>query len=130
MRSISDQLENPISHVTVGLFCYPSGTFYSVEGQEVILLIHTDGAIDGRFSIEELRICLVEMNQFFGASIAVLGALADSITKLAFELNAFLFEGLSIGHLQQSRGYSLKRLAQYEAIADKNLGDEGAIAGL
>jgi hypothetical protein len=129
-RPVLDQLENPIGHVSVGLFRYPSGTFYSVEGQEVILLIHADGAIDGCLSVEEFGICLVEMNQFFGASIAVLGALADSIAKLAFELDPFLSEGLPIGHLQQSRGYSLERLAQYEAVADKDFGDADTIVGL
>jgi hypothetical protein len=125
-----DQLEDPIGHVTVGLFSYPSGTFYSVEGQEVILLIQTNGAIDGCLSVEELGICLVEMNQFFGAIISVLGALADNITKLAFELDAFLLERLSVDHLQQNFGQSLKRLAQYEAIADKDFGDAHAIVGL
>jgi hypothetical protein len=125
-----DQLEDPIGHVTVGLFSYPSGTFYSVEGQEVILLIQTNGAIDGCLSVEELGICLVEVNQFFGASISVLGVLADGITKLAFELDAFLLERLSVDHLQQNFGQSLKRLAQYEAIADKDFGDAHAIVGL
>jgi hypothetical protein len=125
-----NQLEDPIGHVTVGLFRYPSGTFYSIEGQEVILLIHANGAIDGCLSVEELGICLVEMDQFFGTSISVLGVLADSITKLAFKLDVFLLEGLPMGHLQQNRGYSLKRLAQHEAIADKDFGDAHAIVGL
>jgi hypothetical protein len=125
-----DQLEDPIGHVTVGLFRYPSGTFYSIEGQEVILLIHAKDAIDGCLAVEELGICLVEMNQFSSASIAVLGALADSITKLAFELDPFLVEGLTIGHVQQNRSYSLERLAQYKAIADKDFGDAHAIVGL
>ena len=129
-RSILDQLEDPIGHVTVGLFRYPPGTFYSIEGQEVILLIHANGAIDGCLSVEELGICLVEMNQFFGASVAVLGALTDSVTKLAFELDAFLSEWLPMSHLQQNRGYSLKRMAQYEAIAEKDFGDAHAIVGL
>jgi hypothetical protein len=125
-----DQLEDPIGHVTVGLFRYPSGTFYSVEGQEVILLIHANSAIDGCLSVEELGICLVEMDQFFGTSIPVLGALADSITNLTFKLDPFLLERLSVGHSQQNRGYSLKRLAQHEAIADKDFGDAHAIVGL
>jgi hypothetical protein len=125
-----DQLEDPIGHVTVGLFSYSSGTFYSVEGQEVILLIQTNGAIDGCLSVEELGICLVEMNQLFGASISVLGALADSITKLTFKLDPFLLERLSVDHSQQNRGYSLKRLAQHEAIADKDFGDAHAIVRL
>jgi hypothetical protein len=125
-----DQLEDPIGHVTVGLFRYPSGTLYSVESQEVILLIHANGAIDGCLSVEELRICLVEMDQFFGTSTSVLTALADSITKLTFKLDVFLLEGLPMGHLQQSRGDSLKRLAQYEAITDKDFGDAEAIVGL
>jgi len=125
-----DQLEDPVGHVTVGLFSYPSGTFYSIEGQEVILLIQTNGAIDKCLSVEELGICLVEMNQFFGASISILDALADSITKLAFELNAFLLARLPMCHLQQNRGYSLKRLAQYEAVADKDFSDAHAIVGL
>jgi hypothetical protein len=129
-RPILNQLEDPIGHVTIGLFRYPSGTFYSVEGQEVILLIHANSAIDGCLSVEELGICLVEMDQFFGTSISVLTALADSITKLAFKLDVFLFARLSMGHLQQSRGYSLKCLAQYEAIADKDFGDADAIVGL
>jgi hypothetical protein len=125
-----DQLEDPIGYVSVGFFRYPSGTFYSVEGQEVILFIHANSAIDGCLSVEELGICLVEMDQFFGASISVLGALADSITKLTFKLDPFLLERLSVDHSQQNRGYSLKRLAQHEAIADKDFGDADAIVGL
>jgi hypothetical protein len=35
-----------------------------------------------------------------------------------------------MGHLQQSRGYSLERLAQYEAITDKDFGDAEGIVGL
>jgi hypothetical protein len=70
------------------------------------------------------------MNQFFGASVAVLGALTDSIAKLAFESDAFPMKGLPMGHLQQNRGYSLKRMAQYEAIAEKDFGDAHAIVGL
>jgi hypothetical protein len=127
---ILDQLEDPIGHVTIGLFRYPSGTFYSVEGQEVILLIEANGAIDGRFSVEELGICSIEMDQFLGTSISVLSASTDSITKLAFKLDVFLSEGLAMGHIQQSCCYSLKCLAQYEAIADKDFGDADAIVGL
>jgi hypothetical protein len=125
-----DQLEDPIGHVTVGLFRYPSGTFYSVEGQEVILFIHANSAIDGCLSVEELGICSVEVDQFFGARISVLGTLAYSITKLAFKLDPFLLERLSVGHSQQNFGQSLKCLAQHEAIADKDFGDAHAIVGL
>jgi hypothetical protein len=96
----------------------------------VILLIDANDAIDGRFSVEELGICSIEMDQFLRTSIPVLSALADSITKLAFKLDVFLSEGLVMGHLQQSCGKSLKRLAQYEAIADKDFGDADAIVGL
>jgi hypothetical protein len=35
-----------------------------------------------------------------------------------------------MGHIQQSCCYSLKCLAQYEAIADKDFGDADAIVGL
>jgi hypothetical protein len=70
------------------------------------------------------------MDQFFGASISVLGALADSITKLTFKLDPFLLERLSVDHLQKNFGQSLKRLAQHEAIADKDFGDADAIVGL
>jgi hypothetical protein len=93
-------------------------------------MIQTKDTVDRCFSIIKLRICLVKKHQLVRASIPILCAAADGVTKLAFELYSLLLRRLPMNHFQQNFRHRLQSLAQNKAITYKDLGYAQAIVSL